>query len=116
MTDVLEEVLSLERVYFPLGECLRLSNDSLKQVCKSFPDDSVADKALKQVLLLWLGQEYNVSKFGSPTWRMLVEAVDKKTGGNDHELAKRIAQNHLSGIYIICGVNLIVGSYLIVIA
>ena len=101
MTDVLEEVLSLKCVYYPLGECLRLNNDSLKHIRKSFPDDSAADQALKQVLLLWLGQSYNVSKFGPPTWRMVVEAVDKKTGGNNHELAKQIALNHPSGKFFL---------------
>ena len=28
--------------------------------------------------------------------RMLVAAVDKKTGGNDHELAEKIASRHLA--------------------
>jgi hypothetical protein len=60
----------------------------------------MVDQALKDVLLLWLNQEYKVERFGPPTWRMLVEAVDKKTGGNNHELAKEIASNHPIGIYV----------------
>ena len=53
--------------------------------------------ALEDVLLLWLNQEYNVQKHGAPTWRMLVKAVGKKSGGDNHELAKQIASNHPAG-------------------
>ena len=96
----MEEVLSIKAVYFPLGECLRLSSRDLKAIREAYPDQSMADQALKDVLLLWLNQKYKVERFGLPTWRMLVEAVDKKTGGNNHELAKEIASNHPIGTYI----------------
>ena len=97
ITDVLEEMLPIKAVYFPLGECLRLSNHDLKAIREAYPDESMADQALKDVLLLWLHQKYKVERFGPPTWRMLVEAVDKRTGGNNHELAKEIASNHPTG-------------------
>ena len=97
MTDVLEEVLSIKAVYFPLGECLRLSSYDLKAIREAYPDDSLADQALKDVLLLWLNQKYKVERFGPPTWRMLVEAVNKKTGGNNLELAKEVASKHPTG-------------------
>ena len=45
----------------------------------------------------WLQGSYNVQKFGPPTWRMLVKAVDSPAGGNDHNLAKKIASNHPVG-------------------
>ena len=91
LPEVLEEVHSIKSAYLPLGQWLRLSNDDLKAIRETYPDASKADQALKDVLLLWLLQKYKVEKFGPPTWRMLVEAVDKKTGGNNHELAKEIA-------------------------
>lgn len=97
MTDVLEEVLTIKSLYFPLGECLRLSQDDLKTIREKHPEDSASDQALKEVLLLWLHQRYKVDKYGPPTWRMLVEAVDKKTGGDNHELAKKIASYHSVG-------------------
>ena len=101
----MEEVLSIKAVYFPLGECLRLSSRDLKAIHEAYPDESMVGQALKDILLLWLNQNYKVEKFGPPTWRMLVEAVDKKTGGNNHELAKKIASNHpilLGNNIIIC--------------
>ena len=98
LPDVLEEVHSIKSAHLPLGQWLRLSNDSLKDIHEAYPDESMANQALKDVLLLWLNQKYKVERFGPPTWRMLVEAVDKKTGGNNHELAKEIASNHPIGM------------------
>ena len=83
-------------MYFALGRSLRLNNDDLKAIRIKYESD--ADSALNDVLLLWLTKQYNDDRFGPPTWRMLVEAVDKKSGGNDHELAKEIALNHPAGI------------------
>ena len=98
LPDVLEEVHSIKSAYFSLGQWLRLSTDDLKAIRTAYPDESMADQVLNDVLLLWLNQKYKIEKFGLPTWRMLVEAVDKKTGGNNHELAKQIASNHPTGV------------------
>ena len=35
-----------------------------------------------------------IKKFGRPNWRRLVEAVGDHEGGNNHNLAETIAQNH----------------------
>ena len=90
----MEEVESLQSVYYPLGQSLRLNIVDLKGIRDAYPN---ADQALEEVILLWLDKKYNVEKFGKPTWRMLVEAVDRKRGGNNHELAKKIATKHPSG-------------------
>ena len=72
-----------------------MRHDDLAAIRKKYEFDD--EQALNGVLLLWLKKEYNVEKFGPPTWRMLVEAVNKKTGGNNYELAKQIALNHPAG-------------------
>ena len=43
---------------------------------------------------VWLKQNYDTEKHGPPTWRKLVEAVDKL---GDHALAKTIAAEHRIG-------------------
>ena len=96
LSDIMEEVLTIKSVYFSLGRSLRLKNADLEAIRKKYESDD--EGALNDVLLLWLTRQYNDDRFGPPTWRMLVEAVDKKSGGNDHELAKRIALNHPAGI------------------
>ena len=35
-----------------------------------------------------------VERFGKPTWRRLVEAVEDRVGGNNHALALKIAAEH----------------------
>jgi hypothetical protein len=94
----MEEVLDIKSMCFALGRSLRLRNDNLEAIRKKYPDHD-AEQALNDVLLLWLNKEYNVERFGPPTWRMLVEAVNKKSGGNNYELAKQIALNHPAGSY-----------------
>ena len=99
LSDVFEEVVSLQALYYQLGRSLRLKISDLRAIRKG---ESDFELALEDVLLLWLQQKYvDVERFGPPTWRMLVEAVDKKTGGNNHELAKRIASNHPTGIVML---------------
>ena len=51
-------------------------------------------QAFTEVLKVFLKHRYNVKKYGPPTWRKLVEAVDSPAGGNNHALAKKLAEHH----------------------
>ena len=88
--------MPIKTVYRALGRSLRLKTADLKSIQEAYLSDSDAEQALSDTLELWLQQKYKVEKFGPPTWRMLVEAVDRKTGGNNPELAKKIASDHLA--------------------
>ena len=103
----MEEVVSIQSTYFQLGRMLRLRDHDLKVIREAYTNEV---DALNDVLLLWLDQKYNVERFGPPTWRMLAEAVDKKTGGNNHYLAKEIASNHPAGCYnyVMCSLTVCV--------
>ena len=90
-------MVSIQSCYYSLGRSLGLKVSDLKSICDKYPSPSDSEQALEDVLLLWLDQKYNVEKFGPPTWRMLVRAVDMESGGNDHELAKQIASEHPAG-------------------
>lgn len=91
--------MSIKLVYYSLGRSLRLQLSDLKAIREACTNEFDTEQALEDVLLLWLQQKYDVGRFGQPTWKMLVEAVDKKSGGNNHDLAKQIASNHPKGIY-----------------
>ena len=93
LADVLEAVVPIQSAYFALGRSLRLRLDDLRSIQAAYPNESDSELALNDTVELWLKQKYNVERFGSPTWRMLVEAVNRKTGGNNHELAKQIASD-----------------------
>ena len=94
MTDVLEAVLPIKSVYFAFGRSLRLRPADLRSIEEKYPNESDTERALSDTLELWLQKKYNVERFGHATWRMLVEAVNQKTGGNNQKLAKEIASNH----------------------
>jgi len=49
----------------------------------------------------WLKRNYNVGKFGEPTWRKLVEVVGSPVGGNNLKLAMKIAKEH-PGVWHLC--------------
>ena len=97
LVDIMEEVESIQALYFPLGQALRLEDTDLREICDKYPNESDAEQALERVLLLWLNKRYNVESFGPPTWRILVQAVDRRRGGNNHQLAKEIASKHPAG-------------------
>ena len=94
LSKIFEEILSIESRFYSLGRSLNLKIADLRKIRDEHSSES---DALEDVLLLWLNQKYDVKKHGPPTWRMLVEAVDKKSGGDNHELAKQIAINHQAG-------------------
>ena len=98
LIDIKEEILVIKADYYALGQALRLSVGDLRAVQHDNPRN--ADQALTNVLYLWLCQKYRVEKFGEPTWKMLVEAVDHPAGGNNHALAKKIAKNHPVGKWV----------------
>ena len=94
LIDVFEEVLPIQSAYSALGRALRINTDKLKSIKETYPGEADTEDALSDVLELWLKQTYDARSFGSPTWRMLVEAVYCKGGGNNPKLAKEIASNH----------------------
>ena len=84
--------MSIVAEYYKLGIGLRLKPGELQAIRKSCGQD--IDQAFTDVLLAWLRQRYDVVKYGPPTWRMLVKAVDSPAGGNNHALALTISHNH----------------------
>ena len=50
---------------------------------------------LREGLAVWLKGDYSEDQHGPPSWRTLVAAVDKPSGGNHTALALEIAKNHM---------------------
>ena len=93
--DIQQEVVDLKASYYQLGIALCLSSRELDAIRKTFGQD--VDQAFTEMLLAWLKHRYDSERFGPPTWRRLVEAVNSPAGGNNHALAKKIANNHQPG-------------------
>ena len=95
MFDVVKELSPVQSHFYNVGLGLRLSMEYLDDIEEKYDHDP--HQALQKVVDAWLKQKYDVSTFGPPTWQMLVRAIDNPAGGNDHQLAEKIALDHPSG-------------------
>ena len=78
-----------------IGIALRLKPNELDTIQAGNNSDPTA--CLIQTVTKWLNRNYNVEKFGEPTWRWLVEAVSDPAGGANMALAREIARRHRAG-------------------
>ena len=74
-----------------IGLALRLQPHVLSTIEKNHAD--VKDRLLN-VLTEWLNKAYNTTRFGDPTWQLLVAAVAHPAGGNNPALAQHIASTY----------------------
>ena len=93
--DVLSELLPLTTKWMGIGLALRLKVDLLRGIEAECRGDPTA--CLTSVITNWLMGNYNVGRFGEPTWRQLVEAVGHPAGGANEMLAMSIAKKHKAG-------------------
>ena len=96
--DVKCELIDVAHNWRGVGEALRL-NPGLLDTIKANHPGSVED-CLTKALAEWLNKSYNTSRFGPPSWKLLVAAVAHPAGGNNRALAERIAQKYSIGNYI----------------
>lgn len=73
-----------------IGRAFGLKANVLERIKAANPENP--EECLSQVILEWLRLNYNVKKFGRPTWKRLVEVVARPAGGNNTVLAKKIAK------------------------
>ena len=71
-----------------LGLALRLRHAEITMIEKNRAN---VQGCLKDVLTKWLQKAYNITRFGDPSWNLLLEAVAHSAGGNDPALAEQIA-------------------------
>ena len=51
-------------------------------------------ECLSEMVTCWLNRNYNVERFGEPTWRTVVKVVAHPAAGDNHALALNIAKQH----------------------
>ena len=86
------ELLGVAAKWRGIGGGLRLRAAVLDTIQEANQGDP--EKCLSQVVLEWLRKNYNTEKFGEPTWQWLVEVVATPAGGNNNDLAAKIASKH----------------------
>lgn len=90
--DVKEELTPVAAKWKDVGSALRLKNDTLSIIESKYSNDPC--QCLHQMVCEWLNRNYNVGKFGEPTWQKLVEAVRNPAGGANTAVARDIAGKH----------------------
>ena len=98
---MVDEVTDLAAKWRPLGLALRLKSAVLDTIYSNHPTE-----CLRDMLLAWLKQQYDINTFGRPSWSMLCTAISKPAGGNDPALARKIAENHKGEPLFLNGVHL----------
>ena len=78
-----------------IGAALRLKSDVLENVDAKCGSDPCA--CLSRMVTEWLKKNYNVEKYGEPTWQRLVEVVVHPAGGANTGLARDMARKHRTG-------------------
>ncbi len=100
--ELVEEMDDVATKYKSIGIALRIKHSELNIIERKHRYDPKA--ALTSVLEEWLKLNYSAKKGEArkmPSWRRVVEVVDKSSGGNNHALAKKIAASRLiSGLYL----------------
>ena len=90
--DLLKEMTSVAGSWKAIGIGLRISCGRLETIQNDNAGNSRA--CLSAMLTCWLQRNYNMERFGEPTWRAVVKVVADSAGGDNHALALNIAEQH----------------------
>ena len=93
--DVQSELIPVTAKWRSIGTALRLKSDVLESIQVGSGSDPPA--CLASMVTEWLKRNYNVNRFGEPTWQKLVEAVGHPAGGANMAAARDIARKHKAG-------------------
>ena len=89
---MVSELGDVAHMWMSLGGALRLRQPILDRIEKERQNDM--RRCLSEMVTEWLNQSYNTERFGLPSWKMLVEAVAHRNGGNNNALAIHIATKY----------------------
>jgi len=90
--DVQKELYQVTAKWQSIGIALRLDPNILN--CIQARNNAEPQACLSSVLTEWLKRNYNVKRFGEPTWQWLVDAVGDPAGGAHMALARDIARRY----------------------
>ena len=75
-----------------IGRGLRIDPGRLDMIQESNPGKP--KECMSEVLNCWLKRNYNVERFGEPTWRAVVKVVAHPAAGDNCAIALNIAEMH----------------------
>ena len=75
-----------------IGRGLRIDSGRLNVIQEN--NSGKPKECLSEMLTCWLSRNYNVERFGEPTWRAVVKVVAHPAAGDNCALALNIAKQH----------------------
>ena len=92
--DILTEMMPVASSWKAIGRGLRIGPGRLNMIQES--NSGKPRECLSEMLTCWLKRNYNVERFGEPTWRAVVKVVAHPAAGDNCALAQSIAKKHPS--------------------
>ena len=80
-----------------IGMGLRIDSGRLNMIHES--NFGKPRECLSEILTCWLKRNYNVERFGEPTWKAVVKIIAHPAAGDNCALALSIAKQHLGKNY-----------------
>ena len=90
--DVITLLKGVVTKWKAIGTAFRLKQSKLREI--QVANHGNPEDCLRSVLDNWLNRNYNVTKFGEPSWRRVVEVVADPAAGDNVVLARSIATAH----------------------
>ena len=90
--DILTEMMPIASMWKAIGRGLRIEPGRLEMISEN--NSGKPKECLSEMLTSWLNRNYNVERFGEPTWRAVVKVVAHPAAGDNHALALTIARKH----------------------
>ena len=90
--DILTEMMPVASSWKAIGTGLRIDPGRLETIQDS--NSGKPKECLSEMLTCWLNRNYNVERFGEPTWQSVVKVVAHPAAGDNCALALNIAKQH----------------------
>ena len=95
--DILTEMMPVASSWKAIGTGLRIEPGRLDTIQES--NLGKPRECLSEMLTCWLKRNYNVKRFGEPTWQAVMKVVAHHAAGDNCALALNIAKQHLGKRY-----------------
>ena len=90
--DILADMMPVACSWKAIGTGLRIDSGRLNIIQHS--NFGKPKECLSEMITCWLNRNYNVERFGEPTWRAVVKVVAHPAAGDNCALALTIAGKH----------------------
>ena len=96
--DILTEMMPVAGSWKAVGTGLQIDSGRLDTIQES--NFGKPKECLSEMLTCWLKRNYNVGRFGEPTWQAVVKVVAHPAAGDNCALALSIAGKHSGNNYL----------------